>query len=68
MKRLHELGVSEDEYLNWQSQLKVTNVVSLNEFVEQEQSLRWMRQKFPFCTTGRCGGRKRTERSFGTKP
>lgn len=30
-----ELGVSEDEYLNWQSQLKVTNVVSLNEFVEQ---------------------------------
>ena len=30
-----ELGVSEDEYLNWQSQLKVINVVSLNEFVEQ---------------------------------
>ena len=30
-----ELGGSEDEYLNWQSQLKVTNVVSLNEFVEQ---------------------------------
>ena len=30
-----ELGVSEDEYLNWQSQLKVPNVVSLNEFVEQ---------------------------------
>ena len=30
-----ELGVSEDEYLNWQSQLKITNVVSLNEFVEQ---------------------------------
>lgn len=30
-----ELGVSDDEYLNWQSQLKVTNVVSLNEFVDQ---------------------------------
>ncbi len=30
-----ELGVSDDELLNWQSQLKVTNVVSLNEFVEQ---------------------------------
>lgn len=30
-----ELGVSEDELCNWQSQLKVTNVVSLNEFEEQ---------------------------------
>lgn len=30
-----ELGVSEDEYTNWQSQMKITNVVSLNEFVEQ---------------------------------
>lgn len=30
-----ELGLSEDEYGNWQSQIKVTNVVSLNEFVEQ---------------------------------
>ena len=30
-----ELGVSGEEYLDWQSQLKVTNVVSLNEFVEQ---------------------------------
>jgi RNA polymerase sigma factor for flagellar operon FliA len=30
-----ELGLSEDEYCNWQSQLKVTNVVSLNEFEEQ---------------------------------
>lgn len=29
-----ELGVSEEELLNWQSQLKVTNVISLNEFVE----------------------------------
>lgn len=29
-----ELGVSGEELLNWQSQLKVTNVVSLNEFVE----------------------------------
>lgn len=30
-----ELGLSEDELLDWQSQLKVTNVVSLNEYVEQ---------------------------------
>ena len=32
-----ELGVSGDELLNWQSQLKVTHVVSLNEFEEQGQ-------------------------------
>lgn len=32
-----ELGVSEDELVNWQSQLKVTNVVSLTEFEEQGQ-------------------------------
>ena len=32
-----ELGVSEDELLNWQSQLKVTNVVSLTEFEELGQ-------------------------------
>ena len=32
-----ELGVSEDELVNWQSQLKVTNVVSLSEFEEQGQ-------------------------------
>lgn len=30
-----ELGVSSDELCDWQSQLKVTNVVSLNEFEEQ---------------------------------
>ena len=30
-----ELGISDDEYTGWQSQLKVTNVVSLNEFMEQ---------------------------------
>ncbi|MBP9996752.1 MAG: FliA/WhiG family RNA polymerase sigma factor [Lachnospiraceae bacterium] len=28
------LGISADEYIEWQSQLKVTNVVSLNEFME----------------------------------
>ena len=32
-----ELGVSEEELLNWQSQLKVTNVVSLTEFEELGQ-------------------------------
>ena len=30
-----ELGVSDGELLEWQSQLKVTNIVSLNEFIEQ---------------------------------
>lgn len=28
------LGISDDEYVNWQSQLNVTNLVSLNEFME----------------------------------
>ena len=30
-----QLGISEEEYVDWQSQMKVTNVVSLNEFMEQ---------------------------------
>ncbi len=30
-----ELGVSDEELSEWQSQLKITNVVSLNEFMEQ---------------------------------
>ena len=29
------LGISEDEYMEWQSQMKVTGVVSLNEYMEQ---------------------------------
>lgn len=29
-----KLGISSDELIDWQSQLKVTNVVSLNEFME----------------------------------
>ncbi|MCH5254324.1 MAG: FliA/WhiG family RNA polymerase sigma factor [Lachnospiraceae bacterium] len=29
------LGITSDEYVDWQSQMKVTNVVSLNEFMEQ---------------------------------
>ena len=29
------LGISEDEYLQWQSQMKVTGVISLDEFMEQ---------------------------------
>jgi RNA polymerase sigma factor for flagellar operon FliA len=29
-----ELNISSDEFMKWQSQLNVTNVVSLNEFVE----------------------------------
>lgn len=31
----HKLGITEDEYLEWQSQMKITNVVSLNEYMEQ---------------------------------
>lgn len=30
-----KLNISSDEYTEWQSQMKVTNVVSLNEFMEQ---------------------------------
>lgn len=30
-----KLGIGEDEYLDWQSQLKVNNIVSLNEYMEQ---------------------------------
>lgn len=30
-----ELGISDDEYLEWQSQMKITNLVSLNEYMEQ---------------------------------
>lgn len=29
------LGISEEEYLEWQSQMKITGVVSLNEYMEQ---------------------------------
>jgi len=29
------LGISDDEYVDWQSQMKITGVVSLNEFMEQ---------------------------------
>lgn len=29
------LGISDDEYLEWQSQMKITGLVSLNEFMEQ---------------------------------
>lgn len=29
------LGISDEEYLDWQSQMKITGVVSLNEYMEQ---------------------------------
>ena len=29
------LGISEEEYTDWQSQMKITGVVSLNEYIEQ---------------------------------
>lgn len=34
------LGISDDDYLSWQSQMKITNVVSLNEFMESEVKFR----------------------------
>lgn len=33
-----ELGISDDEYTEWQSQMMVTNVISLNEFTENTNS------------------------------
>lgn len=30
-----KLGITEEEYLDWQSQMKITGVVSLNEYMEQ---------------------------------
>ncbi len=30
-----KLGIGEDEFLEWQSQMKITNIVSLNEYLEQ---------------------------------
>lgn len=29
------LGITEEEYTEWQSKMKITNIVSLNEFIEQ---------------------------------
>ena len=29
------MGISDDEYLEWQSQMKITGLVSLNEYMEQ---------------------------------
>lgn len=29
------LGISEEEYTDWQSQMKITNIISLNEYLEQ---------------------------------
>ena len=31
-----EIGITEDEYLEWQSQMAVTNIVSLNEFMDND--------------------------------
>lgn len=30
-----KLGIGEEEFLDWQSQMKITNVISLNEYLEQ---------------------------------
>ena len=37
-----ELGIDEDEYYKWEAQLNVTNVISLNEFIEQGNEPREM--------------------------
>ena len=29
------IGISEDEFLDWQNQVKADNIISLNEYVEQ---------------------------------
>lgn len=29
------LGISDEEYLEWQSQMKITNIISLNEYMDQ---------------------------------
>ena len=34
-----ELGLSGEEFTNWQSQLKVTNLISLNDYIEQGSEL-----------------------------
>lgn len=34
------LGISADEYVDWQSQMKITGLVSLNEYMEQEVKFR----------------------------
>lgn len=30
------LGISSEEYLDWQSQMKITGLISLNEYMDQE--------------------------------
>lgn len=44
----NELGLTEDELENWQSQLKATNLVSLNEFEESgsEQAIDHLHARF----------------------
>lgn len=34
------LGISDDEYIEWQGQMKITGVVSLNEFMEQGSEIK----------------------------
>ena len=33
------MGISAEEYLDWQSQMKITGLVSLNEYMDQEACL-----------------------------
>lgn len=54
-----ELGLSEDELTTWQSQLKVTNVVSLNEYLEQVRNRSWMRGEIPILSSRKIRLRKK---------
>ena len=44
-----ELGLEQEELTEWQSRLKITNVISLNEFLEQG-----CKGEFAFLTAGGC--------------
>lgn len=47
------LGITEDEYMDWQSQMKITGLVSLNEYMEQGSDVT---QDYSVHTTARFEG------------
>ncbi len=54
------LGITEDEYLEWQSQMKITGLISLNEYMEQGSDVSWERGSHT--TAGFEGPEERIER------
>ena len=54
------LGITEDEYLEWQSQMKITGLISLNEYMEQGSDVSWERGSHT--TVGFEGPEERIER------